>query len=199
MNGSDENDENDETGGEEVGADADPQQPDLAPDAVTVTPPLVVGNPPLQPTIAPSAVLAETDTNDHPSSGSLPSDTHSASPSEVPTRATPATQDQDILDLEAPDHLDRHVSSSGVDLLPTNAREARWMKPKNTLKYFREVHKMGKLSDLILHWHQLEEALGFPEIVSHPATEATRTFTNVPADPEGISFGEPAKRSCHLL
>jgi len=54
--------------------------------------------------------------------------------------------------------------------LPLGAEEAAWMKPKKTLKYFREVHRPGKLSDLIVHWYQLEEALGFPESVSFPIT-----------------------------
>lgn len=53
------------------------------------------------------------------------------------------------------------------------------MRSRKTLKYFREVDKMDKLSGLLLHWYWLEEALGFPETVSHPTTKATRSSTNV--------------------
>ena len=78
-------------------------------------------------------------------------------------------------DLEAPTLSSSRSSppdaepSIATGGLPSSVREAVWMKSKKTLKYFQGVHKMGKLSDLILHWYQLEEALGFPEVVSHPS------------------------------
>ena len=84
----------------------------------------------------------------------------------------------------APSHPDRRVSSRGNDLpnaingLPINGPESAWMGSKGTLKYFREVDKMGKLSDLILHWYQLERALGFQESVNFLPTYATRKSTD---------------------
>jgi hypothetical protein len=53
------------------------------------------------------------------------------------------------------------------------------MRSRKTLKYFREVDKMDKLLGLLLHWYRLEEALGFPETVSHLTTKAMQSSTNV--------------------
>ena len=50
---------------------------------------------------------------------------------------------------------------------------------KKTLKYFHEVNKTDKLSNLILHWYQLEQALGFQETVRHLTTWTMMRFTNV--------------------
>jgi hypothetical protein len=84
---------------------------------------------------------------------------------------------------------------AGIEDLPMNATEAGWMKSKKTLKYFREVHKAGKLSELVLHWYQLEEALGFLESVSSPATSAVR----VSADPEQTPKGFPLRNRPQVL
>lgn len=139
-----------EQDGEEVATDTD-AQPDSAIAGLTGVTPSAVGAAPFQP----AAAFSETNTAgncppplDPPPTGNP----HPAPPTDVPTRAA-ANQDQRILDLEA---------------LPTNATEATWMKSKKTLKYFRDAHKMGKLSDLHIHWYQLEEALGFQETVSCP-------------------------------
>lgn len=87
---------------------------------------------------------------------------------DVSGRVSPCDEERTVQDLEAlkipsPPSPDPLIALSE---LPLGAGESAWMKSKHTLKYFREVHKLGKLSDLILHWHQLEEALGFPEAVS---------------------------------
>jgi hypothetical protein len=181
----------DETASDEGSTNGDPQQPDLPPPTAivalppaTITPPPAAGDPPLQPTAVPPTTLAETNADDHPRSGSLPNNVRPSTA--VAVHATPAAQYQDTPDPEVPG--DRHVPSGGVDLatpsnLPTNARESIWMKSRKTLKYFREVYTMGGLSDLIFHWHQLEEALGFPETVSYTIIGATRTCTDAPADP----------------
>lgn len=144
-----------DVGGGEDGADIDMQE-SHPPSATAVL---------SQPVIAP---LATTATNSH-SPVDLSRNTHPVSPAETSTPAIPATQGQDIT---APDQPVLHKTPSRNNLLttfndlPTNARESGWMKSKKTLNYFREVYKMGKLSDLILHWYQLEEALGFQEVVS---------------------------------
>lgn len=164
------NDPGSEEGETGVGA----QQQDLIlGSVVTTTPPLLVGNPPL-PTAAPLATLPEADTtNGRPSSDSQ---------SDMPPASQPQAfghpiQDQVIQDLEAPSQPDRNTCHratttnllTSFDDLPMNARESGWMKSKKTLKYFREAYKLDKLPDLILHWYQLEEALGFPETVSYLA------------------------------
>jgi hypothetical protein len=41
-----------------------------------------------------------------------------------------------------------------------------WMKTKGTLDYFRDTFKLGKLSDVIEHWFELERLLGFRKSVS---------------------------------
>ena len=117
-------------------------------------------------------------TNNSPSSPDSPPPTNSCStaPTKVPTHVAPVNRGQDNPDLEPPTRPDCGVSPCGnnllttIDDLPMTVTESTWMKAKKTLKYFREVHKMGKLSTLILHWYQLEEALGFQETVSCPAT-----------------------------
>ena len=113
-------------------------------------------------------MLPEADTTDRRPSSDLQSDALSASPPQVPDHAH---GDQVTLALKIPNQPDSgNASYATFDDLPTNARESGWMKSKKTLKYFREVYKLGKFPDLILHWYQLEEALGFPETVSFPAT-----------------------------
>lgn len=97
---------------------------------------------------------------------------HPDSPVDVSTCGSQRDEDQTIPGFETPEITPAQPSPSGPDLptttsnVPMDARETTWMKSKQTLKYFREVYKLGKLSDLIFHWHQLEEALGFPETVS---------------------------------
>ena len=41
-----------------------------------------------------------------------------------------------------------------------------WMTKKKILGYFRDTAKLGKLSDVIEHWYELEQLLGFQEAVS---------------------------------
>lgn len=53
-----------------------------------------------------------------------------------------------------------------LDPLANITDEPAWMKKKRTLKYFREAPKLGCLSDVIQHWYQLEESLGFQNVVS---------------------------------
>ena len=160
-------------------ASTDAQQPDLATAGSTSVVPSVAVASPSQPTTSrPAAVQINTTDDGLPSTGSTSSsDSLPTSPTEVPPHAAPVSQDQDTLDLDqAPTHPDHRAPSCGnnllntIDELPMNAIEPVWMKPKKTLGYFHEVHKIGKSSSLFLHWYQLEEALGFPETVSHPAT-----------------------------
>jgi len=44
--------------------------------------------------------------------------------------------------------------------------EPTWMKKKRTLDYFRNTIKLGDLPNIIEHWYELEELLGFPDTVS---------------------------------
>lgn len=95
----------------------------------------------------------------------LPDDSRPASPNEVSTRVAKVT------DHEEPRLPDRRTLSNQSHSLVTlstlvNARGSQWMKSKKTLAYFHGAYKMGKLGDVILHWYQLEEALGFQESVS---------------------------------
>jgi len=46
--------------------------------------------------------------------------------------------------------------------------EPAWMKKRRTLDYFRGVIKFGDLPNIIEHWYELEELLGFPSVVSVP-------------------------------
>ena len=158
--------------GVDTGADAGPdaQQPvrAAAPSTYTMT---EADHTTVQSAVVDLAALCESDAarNGTPSPGSSPPhDLRHTPPIEVPTHASPSEQDQHP---ESPSHLD-HRTSGGNDLpatiedLPANAKEAQWMKTKRTLKYFRKVHKVGKLASLVFHWYQLEEVLGFPETVS---------------------------------
>ena len=169
--------------GEGANTDANAQRPaSPAPAAVTLPP--AVNTADIQHTALPEsnttdvqhAALPESDTPaNHPSLDSHPNDSHPASPNKVSTGITSIAQDQDIPNRDAPNHPDSQVPRGDTDLatsnnLPMNARESEWMRSKKTLNYFREVYKMGKLSDLISHWYQLEEALGFPETVSRLTT-----------------------------
>ena len=104
-----------------------------------------------------NAATAKTTTTSHPLDSS-PGNSHLAPP-----------VDQGIPDLGATNH---HVPPCGINILttindlPADARVAGWTRSKKTLEYFRGVREMGNLSDLVLHWYQLEEVLGFPETVS---------------------------------
>jgi hypothetical protein len=184
----DETDGNDETGSEEIITDAILRRPDLPPATVAVIPPSTAGDPPLQPAAIPPAMLAETNADGHSCSDLLSSDVHPASSTAVPVDAVLLPEHQDVLDPKVSGHLDHRVSSGGADRvtpsnLPANARESVWMKARGTLKYFRGVYQMDGLSDLIYHWYQLEEALDFPETVSHLIIGVTRTHTDAPEDP----------------
>lgn len=144
---------------EDIGADIDVQQPDPAAATLTDVMPLAVSTISPQSTTTHPAALPEINvtTSTLPSGFPPPSDPHAAL----------ANQDQGVLDPKVPNHLDHCIAPCSNDPLttindlPTNATESAWMKSKKTLKYFREVYKMGKLSDLILHWYQLKEVLGF--------------------------------------
>ena len=46
--------------------------------------------------------------------------------------------------------------------------EPTWMKKKRTLNYFRNTFKLGDLPNVIGHWYELEELLGFQDTVSTP-------------------------------
>lgn len=96
----------------------------------------------------------------------LPDDTLPTFPDEA---STPAAG---ITDHEAPDLLDHSVTLGTL----VSAGGSQWMKSKKTLVYFHGAHKMGKLSDVILHWYKLEEALGFQESVSCVATQTEALY-----------------------
>lgn len=53
-----------------------------------------------------------------------------------------------------------------TDPLPDVSNAPGWMRKKRTLDYFRNIPKLGCLSDVIQRWYELEGLLGFPEIVS---------------------------------
>ena len=52
------------------------------------------------------------------------------------------------------------------NLLANITNEPVWMKRRRTLHYFRDVTKLGCLSNVIQHWYELERLLGFPGTVS---------------------------------
>ena len=120
-----------------------------------------------RPAVTQQAVLPEIDSTDNGSP-------HPDSPADAFTQARSQEEDQTVETRMSP-----RAPPSGPNLLtdvgdlPMEAGESVWMKSKKTLKYFREVHKLGKLSDLISHWHQLEEALGFPEAVSRSSNNSS--------------------------
>jgi hypothetical protein len=198
-------------GGEDVGADADVQHEDQAmvvsnaTDTASVQPvvtPLAAAvkndlpsshSPSLNDlAVTPPVVVAETGTsNDIPSSDMPPGNPCPALPTEH--SAGVVTADQDIHNPVASSRPDHRAPScandilfAGIDDLPASAVVAEWMKAKNTLKYFREVHKTGKLSALILHWYWLEKALGFPETVSSFITCAMRNSADLEQTPKGF-------------
>jgi len=145
---------------------ADPDAQEASASAITSTTTSIATNTTPQPAITQPAVTQPTTTQPailpkfEFTSNNLPSPDASA-------RASPCDGDRTVQNLEtsripSPPSPDPLIA---LGELPLGAGESAWMKSKHTLKYFREVHKSGKLSDLILHWHQLEEALGFPEAV----------------------------------
>lgn len=90
---------------------------------------------------------------------------------DTPAHTSPCDRGQTVSDVGTLEVPSLHVSPNldpliALGELPLGAEESAWMKSKRTLKFFREAHRLGKLSDLIVHWHQLEEALSFPEVVS---------------------------------
>lgn len=62
------------------------------------------------------------------------------------------------------------IPHTGADPLPNFlagiTNEPEWMKNKRTLAYFRSTFKLGDLPNVIRHWYELEELLGFQETVS---------------------------------
>ena len=130
--------------------------------------------PPVPPSSESSLPKTNTTGNNIPSPDLLPpNNSLLALVTEVSTHGVLANQNQGVRVTGAPTGPDCNMPHSDIpstttDVLPTNATESQWMKAKKTLTYFREVHEMGKLSDLILHWYQLKEALGFQETMSHP-------------------------------
>ena len=155
----------DEEGGSDTNIDIQPLADQALATVATVT-----EGAPLQPTTAPLTAPTEVDISDRSPLPGLPRNSRQASLTEASTRATTPTQGQGTPGLETPDLPDRRVPSGRTHSLTlgalTNAEGSQWMKSKKTLAYFREVYKLGKLSDVILHWYQLEEALGFQESVS---------------------------------
>lgn len=79
-----------------------------------------------------------------------------------------------------------YASPNQDQILQDLEGEAAWMRSKHTLRFFREVHKTGRLADLIVHWHQLENALGFPETVcclpDNPSFEKFPNAAQTPRD-----------------
>ncbi|KAF9782108.1 hypothetical protein BJ322DRAFT_1110992 [Thelephora terrestris] len=195
-----------QNGGENIGADTEAEHEDQATVASTVT-----DTTPLQPVVTLPAALAEADTvgNSLPSSDLLPNDapditlpvaraeTNTAgndlpclgvSPNN-PRPASPTAEPVDAIMVDQSHELSSRpddILLAGIDDLPTSASEAGWMKLKQTLKYFREVHKIGRLSALILHWYQLEKVLGFLETVNSFAACATRRSPDSEQTPRGF-------------
>lgn len=170
----------------DVSADANTQhqgQPTILPTAT-------------MPVVTPPIVLAEsTITSDGLPSDLLPSDPHPALSSKVSADATTA-------DLKVPSHSDCHMSShennilfAGINDLPTSVTEAGWMKSKNTLACFHKVKEMGRLSALILHWYQLEEVVGFQEVVCSFLAHLVRKS----ADPDQTPKGFPTRNHPAVL
>ena len=60
----------------------------------------------------------------------------------------------------------RKSANPPTRLLAGITEEPMWMKKKHTLDYFRSTTDFGKLSNIIEHWYELENLLGFPEAVS---------------------------------
>ena len=60
----------------------------------------------------------------------------------------------------------KRVNASSPPVLAAVKDEPEWMETKKTLKYFRYAFKLGKLSDVIEHWYELERLLGFQKSVS---------------------------------
>lgn len=154
----------DSADGEGVGVGADALEPGPpAPAVATPVLPSVASTT----TITPALPHVDGNPSDSPRDRPRPS-----TPTEAPTRATSVIQNQGAVDIEAPDRPDCRSSPHGADPLTAsgdllaNARESGWMRSKGTLGYFREVCKTRELSNLVLHWYQLEEALGFPEKVN---------------------------------
>ena len=51
--------------------------------------------------------------------------------------------------------------------LPATMKDApEWMENKGTLRYLHNTFKLGKLSEVIAHWYELERLLGFRKAVS---------------------------------
>ena len=59
----------------------------------------------------------------------------------------------------------KSVDASSPPVLVGVKDEPEWMETKGTLKYFRNAFKLGKLSDVIEHWYELEKLLGFQKSV----------------------------------
>jgi hypothetical protein len=142
---------------------------------------LVTKNVSPQPTVAPLATAAGVETVSNRPSSDLPNNSHSASPTEASTLKVAPMRDQGIPDPKVPDlpgHLvppsqpHAHATLDGVAM----TQESQWMRSKKTLAYFYGTHKMGKLLDVILHWYQLEETLGFCETVSSLANHAEALY-----------------------
>lgn len=53
-------------------------------------------------------------------------------------------------------------------LLAGVMNEPMWMKRKQTPGYFRDMFKLGDLSNVIKHWYELDGLLGFQDPVHIP-------------------------------
>lgn len=76
-------------------------------------------------------------------------------------------QENARLDPPPKDGTARNVTGgSPANVLPNISNAPTWMKKKRILEYLRDTPKLGCLSDVIRHWYELEELLGFPDAVS---------------------------------
>ena len=88
--------------------------------------------------------------------------------------------------------LERGTTQNAGHILPPGplaniTNEPVWMKKKRTLDFFRRTPKLGCLSDVIQHWYELEELLGFQDAVSSADISHHPTLYSQFPDPTGIS------------
>jgi len=87
--------------------------------------------------------------------------------SPIPDYTRPSSLRIDEPPPVVPSQLYSQASASPPpDMLAGITNEPTWMKKKRTLDYFRNAFKFGDLHNVIVHWYQLEELLGFQRNVS---------------------------------
>ena len=86
----------------------------------------------------------------------------------VPTAPTPShLQENARPDSNLGDGAMQNVNhGSPANILANISNAPAWMKKKQTLEYLCSTPKLGCFSDVIQHWYELEELLGFPHTVS---------------------------------